>query len=407
MRKWTYEALYQVIVEGVYSNLYLKKHLQELSEKDQPLATRIFYGTIQNYGYCQYVWSQYIQDQKKISKKVQIVLSMSVYQLLFLERVPRYAIIDEAVTITKQISPKLSGLVNAVLRKVNKKDIVLPQDDMERLSVLTSTPLWLLKMWKAQYGMEKMEQMAKASNQTLPIYVRRNPLLVSKTEFEKEAAMEPYNDLYIYKGNQIFTHPYYKKGWVSIQDEGSYAISQYVDARENETILDVCAAPGTKTMAMAEQMHQTGHIDCLDIHAHRVGLIENEIKRLHIENVSAHVQDACDLKNYGMYDKILCDVPCSGYGVFARKPDIKLRMQPSDMDTLIPVQRAILSSASEHVKEHGILVYSTCTANKKENEKQVEWFLKQNTQFKLLEQKQIFPSEKTDGFYMAKLRREG
>ena len=407
MREWTFEALNQVITEGVYSNLYLKKHLQELSSKDQALATRIFYGTIQNYSYCQYVWRQYVKSQKKISKKVQIILSMSVYQILFLERVPRYAIIDEAVDITKKVSPKLSGLVNAVLRKIKAENILLPEEDDEKIAVLTSVPLWLIKMWKAQYGPEKMKDMAYATNQTLPIYVRRNQLLVSKEEFEKNKKMIPYKDLYIFDGNQVFTHPYYKKGWLSIQDEGSYRISRYMDAKDNETILDVCAAPGTQTKAMAECMHQTGHIDCLDIHAHRVSLIENEMKRLHIENVSAHIQDATDLSKFAMYDKILCDVPCSGYGVLARKPDIKLRMQPTDMDSLIPVQRSILQSASAHVKQKGILVYSTCTINKKENEKQVEWFLKQNPDFQLIEDCTIFPGEKTDGFYMAKLSREG
>ena len=407
MRKWTYEALYQVIVEGVYSNLYLKKHLQELPTKDQALATRIFYGTIQNYDYCQYVWKQYVQSNKKVSKKLQIILSMSVYQLLFCKRVPRYAIIDEAVDLAKVVSPKMSGLTNAVLRKVKAEDIHLPEDAFEKIAIETSVPCWLIKMWNAQYGQEKMEQMAKANNQILPIYVRRNPLKVSAAEFEKDPAMKPYKDLYIYEGNQIFTHPYYKKGWVSVQDEGSYRISQFMNAQDNETILDVCAAPGTKTMAMAECMHQSGHIDCMDIHAHRVQLIENELKRLDIQNVSAHVQDACDLSKFGMYDKILCDVPCSGYGVFARKPDIKLRMQPSDMDSLIPVQQAILQSAAKHVKENGLLVYSTCTVNKKENEKQVEYFLKQNPDFVLEEEQTIFPSDMTDGFYMAKVRRKG
>ena len=180
-----------------------------------------------------------------------------------------------------------------------------------------------------------------------------------------------------------------------------------MQAHDDETILDVCASPGTKTMAMAECMHQKGHIDCMDIHAHRVALIENELRRLSIQNVTAHVQDACDLSKFGMYDKIVCDVPCSGYGVLARKPDIKLRMQPGDMDSLIPLQQAILQSAAKHVKLEGIIVYSTCTINKKENEKQVEKFLKQNPNFVLEEEQTIFPNELTDGFYMAKLKRKG
>ena len=240
MRKWTYQALYQVIVEGVYSNLYLKKHLQELPAKDQALATRIFYGTIQNYGYCQYVWKQYVQSNKKVNKKLQIILSMSVYQLLFLKRVPRYAIIDEAVELAKMVSPKMSGLTNAVLRKVKREDVKLPEDAFEKLAIETSIPLWLIKMWNAQYGQEKMEQMARSNNQILPVYVRRNALKVSQAEFEKDPAMKPYKDLYIYEGSQIFTHPYYKKGWVSVQDEGSYRISQFMQAHDDENIIEFC-----------------------------------------------------------------------------------------------------------------------------------------------------------------------
>ena len=406
MRKWIEKALDCVINQGVYSNIYLKKHLQEVDEKDQALATRIFYGTIQNYAFCTAVWSQFVQSKKKINKKVRVILAMSVYQLLFLERVPRYAIIDEAVELTKKTSVKLAGLVNAVLRKVHQETVVYPQDPLEKEAFIHSIPVWLLKMWVSQYGEERALLMARSCNQTLPIYVRRNPLKIDRAAFEQCKDFIPHHDMYIYTGTQIFQHPYYKKGYISVQDEGSYQIACFMEAKREEKILDVCAAPGTKTLAMAEQMEQSGRIDSLDIHAHRVALIESDQKRLGVKNVHPMVQDSTNLENLGMYDKILCDVPCSGYGVLSRKPDIKLHMQPSDMDHLIPLQRKLLEEASKHVKEKGSLVYSTCTMNKKENEKQVEWFLKNNPQFSLVEQKTIFCDAETDGFYMAKISRE-
>lgn len=174
---------------------------------------------------------------------------------------------------------------------------------------------------------------------------------------------------------------------MSAQDEGSFAIAKFVDPQENERILDCCAAPGTKTMAMAERMHNQGHIDSYDLHAHRKELIESDAKRLGIDIVHAGVQDATTFKSSLLYDRILCDVPCSGYGVLSRKPDIKLHMVPEDMDSLIPLQYSILNNVCQYVKVGGVLVYSTCTMNKKENEKQIEKFLNAHEEFSLVDEK--------------------
>ena len=179
-----------------------------------------------------------------------------------------------------------------------------------------------------------------------------------------------------------------------------------IDPKENESILDCCAAPGTKTMAMAERMHNQGHIDSYDLHAHRKELIESDAKRLGIDIVHAGVQDATTFKSSVLYDRILCDVPCSGYGVLSRKPDIKLHMVPEDMDSLIPLQYAILNNVCQYVKVGGVLVYSTCTMNKKENEKQIEKFLSAHEEFSLVDEKTIFSDTRQDGFYMAKLVRK-
>lgn len=403
MRSWVLDALMEVICQGQYSNLYLKHHLKECAPKDRALATHIFYGTLQNYGYLNYCVNQYVK--KKIPNRVRILLLMSVYQLFFLDKVPVYAVVNEAVELTKIKNPSFSGLVNAFLHRVKRKDIVLPEKEEETLSILYSVPSWLVYMWKAQYGMEQTREMLLWTNQTLPIYVRRNALGSTIEDFEKPEFTAVQNDLYIYHGNDVAAHPYYQQGKMSIQDIGSYEIACFVDAKPGMHILDTCAAPGTKTMAMAEMMEDSGQIVSVDLHAHRVKLIENDAKRLHLQSVKAICRDARDLEDLGLFDRVLCDVPCSGYGILARKPDIRLRMKSEDMDALIPLQQGILESGSLHVKENGILVYSTCTINKKENEKQIQSFLKKHRDFALLEEKTIFPSRGQDGFYMAKLEK--
>ena len=397
MRKWLWKALDEVVNKEVYSNLYLRNHLHEVSERDRALATRIFYGTIQNYRYCRACWSKFVKN--KVNDKMDVLLTMSTYQLLFLDKVPSYAIVNDAVNIAKKINVKYAGLTNAVLHKVKHietKDVALKY----------SLPDWLYKMWGSQYGQEQALIMAKASVNILPLYVRRNVLKTEVEDFSSSEFICVKAPLYIYTQNDYFHHPYYQKGYMSAQDEGSFAIAKFVDPKENEKILDCCAAPGTKTMAMAEMMYNKGHIDSFDLHAHRKDLIESDAKRLGIDIVHAGVQDATKFKSSVLYDRILCDVPCSGYGVLSRKPDIKLRMLPEDMDTLIPLQYAILNNVCQYVKEGGIIVYSTCTMNKKENEKQIQRFLKEHDMFRLVDEVNIFSDSKQDGFYMAKLVRK-
>lgn len=397
MRKWIWKALDEVVNKKVYSNLYLRNHLQEVDEKDRALATRIFYGTIQNYRYCKECWSKYVKN--KLNPKMDVLLTMSTYQLLFLDKVPSYAIVNDAVNIAKKINVKYAGLTNAVLHKVKAIET-------DNVALKYSLPDWLYKMWVSQYGQEKALVMASASVNILPIYVRRNTLRTREADFALEPFVCVQDPLYIYTGNDYFHHDYYQKGYMSAQDEGSFAIVKFVDPKENERILDCCAAPGTKTMAMAERMHNQGHIDSYDLHAHRKELIESDAKRLGIDIVHAGVQDATTFKSSVLYDRILCDVPCSGYGVLSRKPDIKLHMVPEDMDSLIPLQYSILNNVCQYVKVGGVLVYSTCTMNKKENEKQIEKFLKTHEEFSLVDEKTIFSDTRQDGFYMAKLVRK-
>ena len=404
MRKWLWEALCEVILNKAYSNLYLKDHLQELPPKDRALATRIFYGTLQNYEYCTYIWKQYAK--MKVSPKLRVLLSMSVYQLLFLDKVPAYAVIDDAVKLSKRISRQSSGFVNAILRKVSDQIPALPQEEEERFALECSIPLWLYKMWKAQYGSDQARQCAKASLDVLPVYVRLNALKKPEEGLDEERFEHVDGDMYLYKGESLAADPLYKKGIISAMDPGSYAIAMYGDVKPGMKVLDVCAAPGTKTMAMAEKMNNEGEIEAFDLHEHRVRLIQNDARRLGIQIVQARQADSAKEPFEEKFDLVLCDGPCSGYGVLARKPDLKLHLNPNDMDSLIPLQKEILENASRGVKKDGRLVYSTCTINKKENEKQVDAFLKDHPDFELEKMQTLFPDERQDGFFMACLKRK-
>lgn len=406
MRYWIYKALCAVVLDGTYSNLYLKDHLKEVKPKDQALASRIFYGTLQNYSLCETVWKQYVD--RKVDKNLRVLLTMSVYQLLFLSKVPKYAIINDAVDIAKKVNPKASGLVNAVLRKVNTKDIAWPVDLRKKTAMRYSVPEWLMSLWTSQYGLEKAAAFAKATTAILPVYARINPLKMNVDEALANPDLEKseFRDLYIYKGSSIESNPLYKEGKISIQDVGSYAIARFCDPKPGMKVLDCCAAPGTKALALAEMMDNQGEITATDIHEHRVKLIEAAAKRLGITIVHAKKADATKLEGLGDFDLILADVPCTGYGVMARKPDLKLKVDNRDIDKLVEVQKEILNACADHLRSGGILVYSTCTLDKKENEKQIEHFLESHENFRLEKEETIYANNKNGGFYMARLKKE-
>lgn len=412
MREWVYLALVDVIRKKTYSNLYLKDHLHEVDPKDRALASNIFYGTLQNYDLCQYAWSRFTDG--KVDPKTGILLSMSAYQLLFLNRVPSYAVINEANKIAVHHLRGQKGLVNAVLRKVKDNPVQYPTDPVAALALKTSMPQWLLRLWIKQYSPQQAFKFAHASLEALPVVVRVNPLTWSIEQAKHYARLKPfegdYSDqtgLFFYTGNQIGHDALYQEGKISVQDPGSYEIARWAQVKPGQSVLDLCAAPGTKTMAMAEMGKDQAVILAQDLHEHRVRLIEQDAKRLHLQNVSARVQDSTIVPEpLKEYDVVLCDVPCSGFGILSRKPDLKLRLDPQTIDSLIPVQKELLKAAAKQTKPGGTLIYSTCTLDKKENEKQVEAFLAENDGFVLEKEQTIEPTKQNGGFYIAKLIRK-
>ena len=408
-----FSILKEICIQKRYSNLVLQKKLEEVDGKDKGLLTQIVYGTLQNDRYCRYQWEPYVR--KMDNKEVALLLDMSVYQLLFMDKVPSYAIINDAVEIAKRkINGRYGNLVNAVLHKVDKAGRKEPVGTKEQvLAIKTSHPDWIVSMWCAQYGYETAEKICESNLEIKPVTARVNTLKTSKEALLKEEPLfiegRIAKDALQYQGNHLAATHYYQDGLVSIQDEASQMVAYLVDPQPNEMILDVCSAPGTKACHMAQLMKNEGRIVCGDIHEHRVELIKEGAARLGITCMEAAVMDATILNGLKerSFDRVLCDVPCSGYGVLANKSDIKYHMESSDMDTLIPLQKAILEKAAAMVKPGGVLVYSTCTLNKKENEKQIEQFLKHHEEFTLAIQETLFPfTYQSDGFFMAKLIRK-
>lgn len=413
-RKKAYQLLCDIMLGGQYSNLVLRKEINDFNDQDKKFITNLVYGTMQNYLYVRYLWDDFVD--KSIAQDIAILMDMSIYQIVFMDKVPTYAVVNEAVEIASECHrSKYKAMVNAMLRRfMREQRKEIKGDPLHVLSIQTSHPLWLVKMWNKQYGYEITEKIC-LDNQSVPIQACRvNTHLIRKEELMEKNPLfrEGYlsKDALLVESGNIANTSEFLEGLVTIQDESSQCVALMVDPKENERILDICAAPGTKTTHMAQLMHDKGEIIACDIHEHRVELIRNSMKRLHLSCIHPHILDgttAHEAFEKESFDRILVDAPCSGYGVLKRKNDIKVHMQPSDMDEIIPLQKVILNSVSGLVKKEGILVYSTCTLNKKENEKQVESFIKEHPEFECIEMRTIFPYEfHSDGFFMAKLHKK-
>lgn len=406
-RELAFSLLCSVCIDKKYSNLVLKQELHKVHEKDRGLVTQIVYGTLQNARYCRYCWEGYVK--KLPEETIAVLLDMSVYQLFFMDKVPSYAVVNEGVEIVRKHAKSYVKLVNAVLRRCEregKREVKGTKE--EQLALLTSHPLWLVQMWKAQYGYEIAEKICYENMQVKKQCARVNTLKTTREELLKDARFSKGigEDALLFEGEALAQTSYFKEGMLSIQDESSQMVAYMVQPKAMDRVLDVCSAPGTKACHMAQLMNNQGSILCGDLHEHRVALIEEGAKRLGISIIQARCMDALDLHDLEdrSFDAVLCDVPCSGYGVLSGKSDIKYHMQSNDMDTLIPLQQQILCNASTKVKPNGVLVYSTCTLNKKENEKQIQKFLKEHSEFILEKEMTVFPfTYHSDGFYMARL----
>lgn len=412
LREKTYEIICSIIVDNKYSNLSLRNNFDNYDERDQSLISEIVYGTLQNYYFLNYQWQRFVKEIPSV--EIGCLLNMSIYQLIYLDKVPSYAIVNDAVEIAKSIEyGKYVKLTNAILHKFIREGKLEADisDQSEALSISTSHPLWLIKMWQAHYGLEVTKQICFYDLTHQPQALRVNTQKISVEELLKQPGFSAGKlvDSAVYYSGNILKTTFFKEGYVVAQDEASQAVSIFSGVKDGEVILDLCSAPGTKATQMAALMHNKGKIIAIDIHQKRVELIKQLCAKLAIEIIEPIVMDALEVsKNYeiGSFDRVLVDVPCSGLGVLRHKPEIKLKTTPKDLDDIVVLQKNILTQAAKMVRLNGYLIYSTCTLNKKENEKQIETFLTAHPEYSMANQRTILPMEYgSDGFYMAKLQR--
>ena len=413
-REVALEILLKYHNEHSYLNITLNEYLKNstLSRNDKDLVTRIVYGTVQNMIYLEYQLEPYIKN-KKVKSREKMILLMSLYQLIFLDKVPEYAIIDEAVKLAKKKNFYAGKFINAILRNYlrNGKRKIETKDELEKLSIETSHPLWLVKMFTKQYDYETAKKICIHDNTPPGRTARVNTLKTNKSTLLKEGCFNNGNlapDALLYNAGNIAESIYFKEGLVTIQDESSQLVAPLLSPSENDLVLDMCCAPGSKTTHLAALMNNKGKIIACDLFEHKIKLVKENLKRLNISNVELHAIEATSLqKTYleGSFHKILSDAPCSGLGVMKRKPEIKYH-DSSVMDTIIPLQAKLLDNAYYLLKNNGKMVYSTCTINKKENEQMIKKFLDKYPDMKIVEERKILPFVyDSDGFYMCKLEK--
>ena len=393
------QAAYQVLMrcrkDGAWSEDAVSAEIAKcgLDSRDGALCSRIAIGVLQNIGYLDYYIGYYCSmPLKKLDPRLLDILRLSAYQLLFMDKIPVSAAVNEGVSLCKkQVNPKAAGLCNAVLRRIGENREQLPEipgkPGAEYLSVRYSHPLWYVQELMEQYGLEFAQQVLEANNEIPPVYAHANPLCgdVCLTESLADfgaaaAALDGTVTLTTTAG--IATCESFRKGEFYIQDLAAKLAGLVGDAKPGMTVLDACAAPGGKTMTAAMRMDNCGRIISCDVHEKKLRLIRENAQRLGVTIVETRAMDARkpmeDLT--GIADLVIADVPCSGLGVIRRRPEIRNKSR-EELDRLPEIQLDILEGLAPCVKAGGVLVYSTCTVRSKENELLAEEFLRRHEEF--------------------------
>lgn len=394
-RQIAFEILLKIENDKAYSNLAIDSAVKAFchDSTDCAFISRIVYGVTERKITLDYIISPYLnQPLTKLKTPVLIALRMGVYQLVFSDKIPESAAVNESVKLVKDNKCGFSaGLVNAVLRKVCVNGFVI-DDNLpfcEYISVKYSVPCELVKFFVYHYGESDTEEFFKASLEPKKLYARVNNTKINSEELIAELSKQGVsaentcydNCVEIKTNGAVYQLDSYKKGYFHIEDISSQLCVEALNVYEGCTAIDVCSAPGGKSFTIAENMNNIGELYSCDIYDSRVELIKEGAQRLGLSCIKACVNDASVYNsNFPLADRVLCDVPCSGLGIIGKKPEIKYK-KLDDIKPLIPIQKEILQASSKYVKSGGRLVYSTCSVNPNENRKVCDWFLENNPDF--------------------------
>lgn len=389
--KYVAMKLISFVDKGSYSNIVLNDAFKEfyLTAKEKAFITEIFYGVLRNKNFLDYM----IEKNTKVIKKewIRNLLRISIYQLTFMSSDAK-GVVWEATEIAKKHGIAISKFINGTLRNyLRNKDLEIKKlHDEKNYEILYSIPQYFCDILEKQYGSENLNQAIISLKKIPYLSVRVNKLKYSEEEFEeflKEKDIQiikKVDSVYYVNSGLIINSKEFKEGKIIAQDASSYLAAKNLGAKPNELVLDICAAPGGKTAVLAEEMENKGEIIAIDIHQHKKKLIEENMKKLGIDIVKATVLDARNVNKQGRkFDKILVDVPCSGYGVIRKKPEILYTKNRENIEELASLQLEILNSAADILKDGGELIYSTCTIISQENTENVEKFLNERKEFKV------------------------
>ena len=402
-REIVLEVLLEITEQGMYSHIVLRDVLnkyQYLEKKERSFITRVTEGTLEHMMEIDYILDQFSKVKvKKMKPVIRNIMRSAVYQMKYMDSVPVSAACNEAVKLAvRKGFGSLRGFVNGVLRNVarNLDQIEYPAEPLKRLSIQYSMPEWILNLWLKAYDSDIVEQMLQAFQRETPLTIRCNLRMVTPKQLKEHLEAE---------GVTVKIHPYleyafhisgfdylgdlesFQNGEFSVQDISSMLVSELAGPKEGDYVIDVCAAPGGKSLHMAEKLNGSGHVEARDLTEYKVGLIQENIERTGLSNVEAVQQDALifDETSVGKADIVLADLPCSGLGVLAKKTDLKYKATKEGADSLAKLQREMLKNVQAYVKDKGKLVYSTCTINPAENMDNVHWFLNQYPEFELID----------------------
>ncbi len=389
-REIALDILLEILERGGYSHIILRQALnkyQYLDKSERAFISRIAEGTVEYLLQIDYIIDSFSNTKvSKMKPVIRTILRMSVYQLIYMDRVPDSAVCNEAVKLAvKRKFTGLKGFVNGVLRNIsrNKEGLSWPND-----SVRYSMPAWIVSMWEESYGRETAVTMMESFLKNKKTTVRCNLAKASKEEIiqslrnqgaevsesgisEAVLCIEKYDYM---EGLEAF-----QKGYIQVQDLSSSFVGEIADPKKGDYVIDVCGAPGGKSIHIADKLDGTGMVEVRDLSLLKINMVEENIRRCGYLNIRTKVQDALvtDPDSMEKADIVIADLPCSGLGIIGRKPDIKYRMTPDALESLAALQRNILTVAQAYVKPGGRLIFSTCTINRKENEENARWFLEQ------------------------------
>ena len=393
-RELALNILYKTIEEESYSNLLMRKELNRIPSLKRAFVTNLVNGVLRNYEFLNFQFEQEIR--RSTSLRCRLILCMAMFERFFLKE-KDYAVNNEYVNLGKNRYEK--SFINAVLRKCSE---LRHSDDP---AVEASLPSWIYALLTSQYTKKELSEIISVYQRTPEVAYRINR---RKCSFEdlKDLDIERIDeDLFTSQKNLLETS-LYRSGWFYVQDPNSASLYRHLDLKKDDTVLDVCSAPGSKIFNCLDVVSEDNAY-ANDIHEKRVQLIRNMADRLGYSGIHYLCEDGCRLKDVldVSFDKILLDAPCSGLGVIGRKPDLKFHIKPESLDELQKLQLELLSSMDPLLKKEGILLYSTCTLNKKENGRLVRSFLEKNINYLLLEEETII-NDRGDCFYYAKMKKE-